>query len=89
MDYRIDANGYRLEISYQENSSLRRRLDSLAQATFGGLSFEAWYQAGYWQDKTIPYTLFDGENAVANVFVSLFDTVWKGQKNAVSNLGRS
>lgn len=57
---------------YQQEDKKRAAFDALSVKTFG-LSFEVWYQSGYWQDKYIPYTLFDGEQAVANVSVNIMD----------------
>jgi len=34
------------------------------------LSFESWYQLGYWNQNYIPYTLFEGGKALANVSVN-------------------
>jgi predicted N-acetyltransferase YhbS len=86
-EYLFRGVKYQLKIGYQKDNLLRKSLDSLAQTTFGGLSFEAWYQAGYWQDQTIPYTLFDGDHAAANVFISLFDTALNGQKKRCVQIG--
>ncbi len=56
----------------------RASYDLLAQKTFD-ISFEKWYQDGYWTEKNCPYTLFDGETAAANLSVNRM-TVEKGGK---------
>lgn len=55
---------------YQNNDLCRSAFNQLAVKTFD-LSFEPWYQAGYWRDKYIPYTLFDGNKAIANISVNI------------------
>ena len=64
----------------------RSAFDALAQATFG-LSFENWYQTGFWSDSNIPYTLFDGERAVANVAVNRMDVLFDGEVRHYIQLG--
>ena len=39
--------------NYQNNSALRQSFNELAQKTFG-LSFESWYQNGFWRNNYIP-----------------------------------
>lgn len=57
---------------YQQEVNKRASFDALSIKTFS-LSFETWYQSGYWRDYCIPYTLFDGEQAVANVSANIMD----------------
>ncbi|MCQ6267704.1 hypothetical protein M1K46_18905 [Fictibacillus sp. WQ 8-8] len=42
--------------NYKDHDRLRCSFNNLAQKTFG-ISFEQWYQAGYWTDKYIIYLL--------------------------------
>ena len=51
------------------------------------LSFEVWYQSGYWREKYIPYTLFDGEKAVSNVSVNVMDFSAFGKQQRYIQLG--
>jgi len=68
-------------IGYQREVKYRAAFDILAKKVFG-ISFEEWYQAGYWNEKYIPYTLFDGNKAVGNVSVNImdFNTLGKPQR---------
>lgn len=61
-----------LLIAYQNNYIYRQSFNQLAMDVFG-LSFEDWYRAGYWNDNYIPYTLFNGTEAIANVSLSIID----------------
>lgn len=63
---------YTFLTGYQKENKYRIAFNALAESVFG-LSFENWYQAGYWNTKYIPYTLFDGEKAIANVSVNRMD----------------
>ncbi|KTD36029.1 hypothetical protein Lnau_1013 [Legionella nautarum] len=71
---------------YQQEDKKRASFDALSVKTFG-LSFEAWYQSGYWRDKYIPYTLFDGEQAVANVSVNIMDFSLFGHQQRAIQIG--
>lgn len=71
---------------YQQDDKKRTAFNALAVKTFD-LSFEEWYQSGYWRDKYIPYTLFDGEQAVANVSVNIMDFSIFGHKQRTIQLG--
>jgi GNAT superfamily N-acetyltransferase len=78
--------GYILRIGYQKDNQYRLAFNSLAEKTFA-LSFEGWYQAGYWNDKYIPYTLFDGERAIANISVNIMNFNNFGERRRYSQLG--
>lgn len=71
---------------YQQEDKKRHAFDSLAIKTFD-LSFEAWYQSGYWREKYIPYTLFDGEQAVANISVNIMDFNILGNEQRAIQIG--
>lgn len=72
---------YTFLINYQMENKYRAAFNDLAEKIFG-ISFEDWYQAGYWNEKYILYTLFIGERAVANVSVNImdFNTFGKNQR---------
>jgi len=50
---------------YKENNTLRASFNRLATESFG-ISFEAWYQKGYWDSNYIPYSMVEGDRVVAN-----------------------
>lgn len=69
MPVSISEKQYTFTKFCRDHITRRLAFDDLAQSIFG-LSFEPWYQNGHWSDKYIPYTLFDGDLAVANVSVN-------------------
>ena len=69
-----------------EHDGRRAAFNALAKKTFG-LSFEAWYRDGYWTEKYMPYTLFDGARAVSNVSVNRLDVVYEGNTYLMYQLG--
>lgn len=71
---------------YQQDVKKRNAFNHLAVKTFN-LSFEEWYQSGYWRDKYIPYTLFDGEQVVANVSVNIMNFSIFGHQQKMIQLG--
>lgn len=77
---------YTFLVGYQKDNRYRTAFNDLVKKVFG-LSFEEWYRAGYWNEKYIPYTLFDGENAAANVSVNIMDFVSFGEQRRYIQLG--
>lgn len=81
-----------MEMEYHFNEEIRQddarrgAFERLAKETFG-LSFEEWYQKGYWTEKYWPYTLFDGERAIANVSVNPMEILWRGEQRIYVQLG--
>ncbi len=73
-------------IGYQWENSYRKAFNDLAGKVFG-LSFEDWYQAGYWNEKYIPYTLCVGKQAVASVSVNIMDFNVLGQQKRYIQIG--
>lgn len=70
----------------RDNLSQRKSFDELAQKTFG-LSFEHWYQLGYWTDHYVPHVLVTGGEVVANVSVNIIDSLLGGQPKRFIQLG--
>lgn len=60
---------YKFLKAYQDNDTIRKSFNGLAQTTFG-IDFEDWYQNEYWKNKYIPYSFVDGDQVIANVSVS-------------------
>lgn len=58
--------------NYRTNDKLRRSFNKLAENTFG-ISFENWYQNGFWNDLYIPYSIVKNGEVIANVSVNLID----------------
>lgn len=77
---------YTTDKDIRNNEAVRASFNKLAADTFG-LSFEQWYQDGYWTDLYIPYVLLDGGRVIANVSVNIIDTQWKGQTRKYIQLG--
>lgn len=77
---------YRLNKEVMPNDTMRNSFDSLATKTFG-LSFENWYHEGYWTKSNIPYTLFYGEEAIANVSVNRLEILYQEHKRNYIQLG--
>lgn len=70
----------------REDAQLRNSFNQLAVQTFG-ISFESWYQNGWWTDRYLPYVLTEHNRVVANVSVNRIDTVWKGKERRYIQLG--
>lgn len=71
---------------YWGNDALRKSFNELAGKTFG-LSFEGWYQNGFWTDKYIPYSVIHGNKVIANISVNRMDFKYDGEMNHYIQLG--
>ncbi|RHW35675.1 GNAT family N-acetyltransferase [Neobacillus notoginsengisoli] len=63
---------------YRENPVLRKSLSRLAESVFG-ISFEEWYEKGYWTDKYNPYSFIAGDKVVSNVSVNKIGLIVEGK----------
>lgn len=69
----------RFEKNYSHNDRLRQSFCLLANKIFE-LELEAWYQKGFWKERYIPYSLFEGDSIAANVSVNKVDLIIEGQR---------
>ena len=84
----LNNSEYIFLIGYQKEERYRASFNNLVEMekTFN-ISFEGWYSAGYWNEKYIPYTLFDGEKAIANVSVNIMDFNTFGEQKRYIQIG--
>ena len=76
----------RIVKGYRADDALRRSFDALAQRTFG-LTFEDWYQNGFWGDDYVPYSVVVDGAVAANVSVNRTDFVLDGEKKRFIQIG--
>src|SRR5574344_952706 len=72
--------------NYRDDKQLRDSFNELSEKTFG-LSFENWYQNGYWKDNYNPYSVIVDGKVVANVSVNRINTMMSGEKKYFIQLG--
>ena len=72
---------------YRDDKRLRDSFNSLAEQTFDGLSFEGWYQNGFWGDSYDPHSIVIDGKVVSNVSVNRTDFVVGGRRYKVLQLG--
>lgn len=77
---------YPLVKQLKQHDTLRQSFIDLAVDTFD-LSFEAWYQAGFWTENYIPYALVDDNQVIANASVNVIDTRWLGAEKRYIQIG--
>ena len=70
----------------RDNAPLRQSFMDLAIQTFD-LSFQNWYQAGWWSDSYIPYSFVYQDRIAANASVSLMDFSWRGKRRRYVQIG--
>ncbi len=72
--------------NYKSNDALRLSFDTLAKNTFG-ISFEAWYQDGCWNDRYIPYSFEDQGRIIANASANKMTLIIEGQEVQAIQIG--
>ncbi len=77
---------YTLIKQIKDNEPLRKSFNSLAQKTFG-ITFEEWYQHGFWTDRYIPYVFVKESRVIANVSVNLIHIMDQGKCRRYIQLG--
>ncbi len=77
---------FTMHTGYRHDDALRGAFNALAGAVFG-IDFEPWYRRGLWNDQYVPFTLFDGNRAVANVSANLLDLVLDGVPRKAAQFG--
>ncbi|HDR2833910.1 TPA: GNAT family N-acetyltransferase [Enterobacter mori] len=77
---------YKLKKNIKNSKNDFLAFNDLAVKVFG-LSFEKWYDSGYWRDKYFTYTYFDDEKAVANVSASKINTMVDGKPKLYIQIG--
>lgn len=82
----IGGKQYSLLINYQNQEAFRASFNALTEKIFN-LTFEPWYQTGFWKEKYIPYTLFDGAQAISNISISIMDFHVCGKTQRYIQLG--
>ena len=75
-----------IEINYRDNDALRASFNELVGKVFG-LSFENWYQNGFWKNNYIPYSVVIDGKVVANVSVNRCDVNYNGETKCLIQLG--
>lgn len=79
-------NNYEIRIAFQQDDELRRSFNILAEKTYG-LSFEEWFQNGFWGNQYIPYSIIIENEVIANISVSLMDFICDGVEKHYIQLG--
>ncbi len=71
---------------YKSIDIYRKSFNELAIETFG-ISFENWYQNGFWNQRYLPFSFIEGEKVIANVSVNLLDLIIHGETKSAVQIG--
>ena len=71
---------------YKDNNKLHSSFNELANSVFG-ISFEEWYQYGFWNERYIPYSFVLDEKVIANVSVNLLNIFINGEEKSAVQIG--
>ncbi|MGG0821430.1 GNAT family N-acetyltransferase [Paenibacillus turicensis] len=72
--------------NYKNNETLRKSFFELAKRTFD-ISFEDWYEQGFWGEGYIPFSFVEGEKVIANASVNVLELVINGEKKKAIQIG--
>lgn len=86
MEVWLHGHCYSFRTDCRVDAPARHAFASLAGQIFG-LPIEQWHQNGDWGEDYIPYVLFDGPRAVANVAVNRMEFLWRGRRRRYIQLG--
>ncbi|MGL5437434.1 MAG: GNAT family N-acetyltransferase [Lachnospiraceae bacterium] len=77
---------YQLSNNIMRQDDLRAAFNELAVSTFQ-VSFEEWYQKGYWSERNVPYGLFDQGRLVTSVSVNHMELLYRERSYRYIQLG--
>lgn len=86
MKYNIKGKTYTYIAGIKDNNPVRLSFDQLSVDTFH-LSFEQWYQNGYWDHTCVPHVLIDGDTVIANATVNVLRVRWQDEEKTWLQLG--
>ncbi|MBP1903859.1 GNAT superfamily N-acetyltransferase [Paenibacillus turicensis] len=72
--------------NYKNNEVLRKSFFELAKSTFD-ISFEDWYEQGFWGEGYIPFSFVEGDKVIANASVNVLELVINGEKKKAIQIG--
>lgn len=75
-----------IECNYRDNDKLRTSFNQLAEKVFG-LSFEGWYQNGFWKENYNPYSVVIDGKVVSNISVNQCSMNYNGKVVRLLQLG--
>ncbi|MNQ83271.1 Acetyltransferase (GNAT) family protein [compost metagenome] len=83
---KIEHKDYRFLHQYQHDEKLRTSFNLLTEKTYH-FDFEKWYQAGYWDENCILYSIAKGGEVIAHVTVNVIDFIVLGEEKRFVQLG--
>lgn len=75
-----------IQTDHRNDEKLRGSFDALAQKTFG-LTFEPWYQNGFWTEAYVPHSMVIDGAVVSNVSANLITGTLQGKVRRYIQLG--
>lgn len=86
MQCMINGKDFIYNDNIRDNIELRKSFNHLCRKVFD-LSFEDWWEEGYWTEKYIPHVLIKDNKVVANVSVNLVTFLFEGKRKNYVQLG--
>ncbi len=79
-------NHLEMKKGYQKVGELRDSFNGLANQVFG-ISFDSWFENGYWTNKYIPYSFINEGKVISNVSVNVIDLLVNGEEKKALQIG--
>ena len=73
--------------NYKNDDELRDKYYRYISEVFPGLSFEDWYDKGFWTDTYIPFSIIKSGKIISNVSVSMMDILIEDRQYQAIQLG--
>ena len=71
---------------YRDNDRYRDSFNRLSRKVFN-ISFEKWYEHGFWDDRYVCYSYADGDDVVANVSLNKLDLILDEKRQKAAQVG--
>ena len=82
----LNNTAYSLVTNFRNDPRMRALFNQLTEATYG-FNFEFWYDAGFWGDQYIPYSLVHDDKIVSNVSISKMEFLIENEKKTGVQIG--
>lgn len=86
MSSQLDTSKLSIISNYKDDEILRKSFNELANDVFG-ISFEHWYQKGFWDSNYICHSVVIHQKVVSNVSISKLNLIMGGVKRRAIQIG--
>jgi len=78
---------YKIIENYRNDVNLINKYHKFISKIFPSISFEEWYEKGFWTNKYVPFSLIKNDEIISNVSVAIMNVFVNGQKRVAAQIG--